>query len=59
MREKNPKFKKQVYDRYVNKCISVGYSKELAEWWVLHGFNVMFNLSKNKRMTDKDGYYID
>lgn len=59
MTQKNPKFKKEVFERYVNNCISVGYTKELAEQWVLDNFNVMFNLSKNKRITDKDGYYVD
>jgi len=61
-REKNPNFKKEVFDKKVAEHVSGGYSQNGAEWKVLGDFNRIFfkfmGVKPNKRLTDKNGYYI-
>lgn len=61
-RERNPNFKKSVFEKKVQQHIKCGYSRELAEWKVLGDFNNLFFKSfgnkPNKRKTDVEGYYI-
>lgn len=61
--EKNPNFKKEVFDKKVQSHIEGGYSLELAEWKVLGDFNRQFfsfiGSKPNKRQTDKEGNYIN
>ena len=59
----NPNFRKDVFDKKVENNIQCGYHRELAEWKVLGDFNRTFlsfmGIKKNKRLTDKEGYFID
>lgn len=54
-RERNPNFKKEVFEKKVEQHIKCGYTKELAEWKVLGDFNGLFlkhlvlSLIKNKQ----------
>ncbi len=61
-RERNPNFKKEVFEKKVQQHIKCGYTKELAEWKVLGDFNRLFfkafGTKPNKRQTDIEGYYI-
>jgi hypothetical protein len=61
-REKNPNFKKEVFEKKVQQHIKCGYTKELAEWKVLGDFNRLFfkafGTRPNKRQIDIEGYYI-
>ncbi len=61
-RERNPNFKKDVFEKKVQQHIKCGYTRELAEWKVLGDFNNLFFKSfgnkPNKRQTDIEGYYI-
>ena len=61
-REKNPNFKKEVFEKKVAQHIKCGYTRELAEWKVLGDFNRLFfkafGTKPNKRQTDAEGYYI-
>jgi len=60
--DKNPNFKKDVFEKKVEQHIKCGYSREIAEWKVLGDFNRRFfslmGVKPNKRQTDKDGNYI-
>ena len=61
-REKNPNFKKEIFEKKVAQHIKCGYTRELAEWKVLGDFNRLFfkfmGVKPNKRQTDAEGYYI-
>ena len=61
-RERNPNFKKDVFEKKVQQHIKCGYTRELAEWKVLGDFNNLFfkafGNKPNKRQTDIEGYYI-
>ena len=41
-REKNPNFKKKVFEKKIAQHIKCGYTRELAEWKVLGDFNKLF-----------------
>lgn len=62
VREKNPNFKKEVFEKKVAQHIKCGYTRELAEWKVLGDFNRLFfkfmGVKPNNRQTDAEGYYI-
>lgn len=61
-REKNPNFKKEVFEKKIAQHIKCGYTRELAEWKVLGDFNRLFfkfmGIKQNKRLTDSEGYYL-
>lgn len=61
-RERNPNFKKEVFEKKVQRAMKCGYPRDVAEWKVLGDFNNLFFKSfgnkPNKRKTDIDGYYI-
>ena len=55
--EKNPLFKKGVFDKKVAAHIKCGYTKELAEWKVLNDFNNYLGPKYNKCSTNSNGYF--
>lgn len=61
-KEKNPNFKKEVFEKKVSDYIESGYTRELAEWQVLGDFNNKFlgflGKKPNKRLTDSEGFYM-
>lgn len=61
-REKNPNFKKEIFEKKIAQHIKCGYTREFAEWKVLGDFNRLFfkfiGVKPNKRLTDVEGYYI-
>ena len=61
-REMNPNFKVEVFKKKIDIHIGCGYSKDLVEWKVLGDFNRLFfkglGIKPNKRLTDKEGYYL-
>lgn len=60
--EKDPNFKKEVFEKKVAIHIKCGYTRELAVWKVLGDYNREFfgfiGVKPNKRKTDENGYFI-
>ena len=60
--ERDPNFKKSVFDKKVQQHISLGYSEELAKWKVLKDYNGMFSeamgANPRKKQTNENGYFI-
>lgn len=62
IREKDPNFKPEVFEKKVQQHIKCGYTRELAIWKVLGDYNRLFfkfcGIKPNRKKTDENGYYI-